>query len=926
MMQLTDLAVDKLNNSTDPIVLTRYVLGNAHNYVPNQYMTGIKGVTVWQGEPSLPLATSANVIKYGIYLDFDVGDFDVGEVALYTADGELFAIGVLSELVRKQKIQPNEAGNSLRIDIYLSMVGENYDMWVDYSEMNNQLDVPNVTSVDQLPPAKNAQPNVMIVQGESSDRPAMLAYTDRNNLWSVTGYTFLRDATNEYTVVSSTPQSITIAASGQDKLSPEFLGQKIIQFASGPLYGICRVVKAVVELNSEFTLELVTRLAIQPNVGDSLQVFTMQDAFGKYQQLPIASRTNLGAVVIGSGIEVNAQGVISVPPPSDDITYNVLNLNTVDELERADLAKPNLYIINGATSEQSGFLAYAQTNGMWAFDAYKYSTTSIGPFTVEEVNGDDILVNIDNPDEYMATYIGRLIVQGYSGDFKGYCRYVSNTAVIGNRLLMTLNAPLQPHNQIQIGDEISVYVRDQRSTTYNDLPIATVRRLGVVRVGDGLNIDESGVLSVDFGTGAGEVISVNGYTGIVKLTVDDIPGSVKSVNNNVPDADGNITITTPVETASTTQLGVVKLPSGPDAYISINNDGVINLSYTPVTSVEGQTGDVYLNGLLTQNVVLTPNDAIEVGVYWLTSVGPGTVSRPTGATSSIATVLVTPIGTTDILQTWLEPSGKVFTRTATASGTGFTDWQSPDIEIPIATNVDVGGVRVGDTLTIDTSGILNLNVATSTTIGGVKTGSTLTVTPDGELDIVTATGSRLGGVIIGDYLSIDSTGRISANVATSSNPGIISIASPFSVTGSGVLEIQDASFTQKGIVRIGNGLNVEDGLVTATLRSVNNQMPDATGNISVDLSLPMYEAENTNGIGQVGFYEYVPATTDDETIDADDIPDVINISIYSPVSLTLVNIGVPSGKLATTVPGGVINLYRIPSTQELIATGDLNPV
>lgn len=926
MMQLTDLAVDKLNNSTDPIVLTRYVLGNAHNYVPNQYMTGIKGVTVWQGEPSLPLATSANIIKYGIYLDFDVGDFDVGEVALYTADGELFAIGVLSELVRKQKIQPNEAGNSLRIDIYLSMVGENYDMWVDYSEMNNQLDVPNVTSVDQLPAPQNAQPNVMIVQGESSERPAMLAYTDRNNLWSITGYTFLRDATNEYTVVSSTPQSITVASSGQDKLSPEFLGQKIIQFSSGELYGICRVVKAVVEVNNQFTLELVTRLAVQPNVGDSLQVFTMQDAFGKYQQLPIASRTNLGAVVIGSGIEVNSQGVISVPPPNEDITYNVLNLLSVDDLDRADLAKPNMYIIRGATAEQSGFLAYAQDNGMWAFDAYKYSTTSIGPFTVDEVNGDDILVNVGNPDEYMVTYSGRIIVQGYSGDFKGYCRYVSNTTVIGNRLLMTLNAPLQPHNRIQVGDEISIYVRDQRSTTYNDLPIATARRLGVIRVGDGLNIDESGVLSVDFGTGAGEVVSVNGQTGIVKLTVNDIPGSVKSVNNNTPDADGNITITTPVETASTTQLGVVKLPSGPNAYININSEGVINLSHTPVTSVEGQTGDVYLNGLLTRNVVLTPNDAIDVGVYWLTSVGTDTVSRPTGATSNIATVLVTPIGTTGILQTWLEPSGKMFTRTSTASGTGFTEWQSPATEIPIATNVDVGGIRVGETLNIDTSGILNLNVATSTTIGGVKAGSTLTVDPNGKLNVVTATGSRLGGVIIGDYLSIDPTGRISADIATSSSPGIISVASPFSVTDSGVLEIQDASSTQKGIVRVGNGLNVENGTVSANLRSVNSQFPDSTGNLDVDLSMLMMVAENPQGIGVNGFYEYVPEDEAAKTLDGELLTEANQLVIYSSEKLTLTNIAVPAGKLPSTVPNGTIYLYKLPSSQNFVATGDLEDV
>lgn len=925
MMQLTDIAVDKLNNSSEPIVMTRYVLGNAHNYVPNRYMTGIKGVTTWQGEPSSPLPTSANIIKYGIYLDFDIGDFDVGEIALYTADGELFAIGVLSELVRKQKIQPNESGNSLRIDVYLSMVGQNYSMWVDYSEMNNQMDVPNVTSVDQLPAPKDAQPNVMIVQGESSERPALLAYTDRNNLWSITGYTFLRDATNEYTVLSSTPQTIVVEVSGLDKLTPEFLGQKVIQFSTGGLYGICRVVKAVVELNNTYVLELVTRLAIQPEVGDKLQVLTMQDAFGKYQQLPVATKTRLGAVIVGEGINVSASGVISVPPPNEDLVYNVQNLTTVDSLERADIASPNMYIVQGATSQQSGFLAYAQGNGMWAFDAYKYTTTSVGPFSVLQVNGNDILVNVPNAEEYMISYLGRIIVQGYSGEFKGYCRYVSNTSVIGNNLLVTLNTPLDNHNQIRVGDELSFYIRDQRSTTYNDLPIATVRRLGVVRVGDGLNIDESGVLSVDFGTGAGEVLSVNGYTGIVKLEASDIPGTVTSVNGNAPDGTGNVTITTPVETASTTQLGVVQLPSGPGAYISINAGGIINLNFTPVTSIEGQTGDVYLDGLLTQGAVTTPNDAIDVGVYWLESVGPGTVSRPTEAESDIATVLVTPIGTSRIVQTWLEPSGKVFTRTATSAGTGFTDWQAPELEVPIATNVDVGGVIVGETLSIDIDGTLDVGVATSTSLGGVIAGPTLTVDPAGELNTRTATKTRLGTIQVGDYLTIDATGILSVDVATESSPGVISVAAPFSITN-GVLGIQDASFTQKGVVRVGSGLNVEDGVITTLLRSVNNQLPDSSGNIAVDTSLPMYEAESTDDIGQVGFYEYVPATNADETIDAADIPDVINISIYSPLALTLVDIQVPAGKLPNTIPNGVINVYRLPSSQTLVATGDLESV
>lgn len=71
--------------------------------------------------------------------------------------------------------------------------------------------------------------------------------------------------------------------------------------------------------------------------------------------------------------------------------------------------------------------------------------------------------------------------------------------------------------------------------------------------------------------------------------------------------------------------------------------------------------------------------------------------------------------------------------------------ESGSYTLPVASATTLGGIKVGDNLTITTDGVL------SATGGG---GSTYTLPP--------ATTTTLGGVIVGDNLSVDSTGKINA--------------------------------------------------------------------------------------------------------------------------------------------------------------------
>lgn len=74
--------------------------------------------------------------------------------------------------------------------------------------------------------------------------------------------------------------------------------------------------------------------------------------------------------------------------------------------------------------------------------------------------------------------------------------------------------------------------------------------------------------------------------------------------------------------------------------------------------------------------------------------------------------------------------------------------------LPPATADTLGGVVIGDNLTVDEQGKVNLSIATATTLGGVKVGSGLTVDADGTLSV----GSALAAYPVGSiYQSTDPT-------------------------------------------------------------------------------------------------------------------------------------------------------------------------
>lgn len=319
-LQITDVGIARLQAAQGPVPLGLFRLGTGVNYTPLPTDTALHGTEVYQSNTTPYSITNPNVFKYGAILDTTVGDFGFGEIGLYTSDtDQLFALAVSPTLIEKLAVISGAAGNSIRIDIYLSIVGTDYDMWLDVADSNNPFRIAGLASVDNLPPSANAVPNTYIVEGATSQQMAFLAYTDRVGLWNLDVYQYANQAT--VSISGSTATSVTIPLSSWNSAyAPQYFGATVIEFSSGALYSICRNVSTVVVGASTVTLSFQTPVLILPTTGDTIIIFNRQISSTTTQNLPIATTTTLGAIKVGTTLTITADGTLNTNPGAYPVT------------------------------------------------------------------------------------------------------------------------------------------------------------------------------------------------------------------------------------------------------------------------------------------------------------------------------------------------------------------------------------------------------------------------------------------------------------------------------------------------------------------------------------------------------------------------------------------------------------------------------
>lgn len=317
-IQITDYGVSQITDSKEPLKISKAVLGSSYGYTPSTTATGITGSEVHSTNVTGPRVINANVVKYELGIEYEVGPFTFGEIAYFDKKNKCVAIAVADNPIAKL-VQTNKAhGNSIRVDAYLSMVGENFNMWIESIGSNIDFYVPIISSFDVLPPITRSDPNFYIVDAISSNACATLAYAGNNGIWEFDNYLFSN--TRQYTVTGFTHTTVTIDISALDTearetLASKFYGDKLIEFNSGALYSICRTPLNITLQGNSAVISFRTPLAQLPAVNDTILFFSRTDLSISDLVLPVATDTVLGAIKLGDGLVGDVDGTTHVEFP-----------------------------------------------------------------------------------------------------------------------------------------------------------------------------------------------------------------------------------------------------------------------------------------------------------------------------------------------------------------------------------------------------------------------------------------------------------------------------------------------------------------------------------------------------------------------------------------------------------------------------------
>ena len=459
---------------------------------------------------------------------------------------------------------------------------------------------------------------------------------------------------------------------------------------------------------------------------------------------------------------------------------------------------------------------------------------------------------------------------------------------------------------------VSAFTNDAGYITAADLPspytlpIASSTTLGGIKVGAGLTISSGGVLSAT-GGGVADSVAWGNITGTLADQTDlanalsakydasnpngytSNVGTVTSVNNTSPDANGNVTLVIPAaqiqsdwSQTDTTALDFIKnkptIPTVPTNVSAFTNDaGYITTQYTlPIASASVLGGIMVGAGLTISSggVLSATGGGVADSVAW------GNITGTLADQTDLNTALGLKANTADLATVAFSGSYNDLTNTPTiptvpTNVSAFTndagyltsaDLPSP-YSLPTASTSVLGGVKIdGTTITIDTNGVISAVVGGSGTVTSVgltvPTGLAVSgspITSSGTLAITFASGYSIPltadvdkGVTAygwGDHSQagyLTSVGTLNTNNATS-----LSVSSSESFGGSISLHKVSKTGSYNDLLNKPTIPVVNDATLTIQKNSVTidtftaNSSTDKTINITV----PIKTSELTNDSG-----------------------------------------------------------------------------
>lgn len=243
-----------------PPVLNQYRIGSQYNYAASASQNDLEGSVLYSGSPSNPIIHPDNVVQYTILLPPSAGDFFFGEVGLFHA-GELVAIGVSNVPIHKISSSGAQVGNYVNISAYVTFVEGSPDIFVEVGNSQDNLSVEVAYSIDSLPPAAMADPNVRIVPHYGSTESSLAV--SNGGKWSISGYELVSGTT---IATATSANSVSVSTTSE---IPNLLGDVLVQCVNGPASGLVR--RATFDADTS-TFTLINPWSVLPTPGTSVEV------------------------------------------------------------------------------------------------------------------------------------------------------------------------------------------------------------------------------------------------------------------------------------------------------------------------------------------------------------------------------------------------------------------------------------------------------------------------------------------------------------------------------------------------------------------------------------------------------------------------------------------------------------------------------
>ena len=528
----------------------------------------------------------------------------------------------------------------------------------------------------------------------------------------------------------------------------------------------------VSEITPQSSYEVVTQSANGLMTASDKTKLDSIETGANYYELPIATSSSLGGIRVGDNL-TNTSGTVSI---SKTNVVNALGYTPANSLITA-------------TEEASGLMSAIDKAKLNAIDiaANRYELPAATDSTLGGIKvGSGISYNNDT----ISLTVENLV------DVLGSAP-VSLSDVATN----STNGLLSAADKVKL-DSVAIGANNY------SLPAATNRKLGGIKVGDNLTVNESGVLSLN----SSNIASALGYTpanaSTIAIATANSNGLMSAADKAKLDdiaSEANKYILT---AATTTELGGVKIGeniTNKSGVISVTSEDIASaLSYIPADSADMTVATATSNGLMSA-VDKEKLDGIDAFAKNF-SLGAATANKlggiKVGSNLTVANDGTLSINNTNVVNALgYTPANNAVTATSSTNGLmASTDKSKLDgIEaeankyiLPAATSSVLGGITVGDNLTINKGALSISNTNVTDALG---------YTPVDTADFVVATSSKNGLMSTSDRTKLD-------NIEAEANKYILPAATSASLGG----------------VKVGNNITLNAGSISLSNTNVTSAL------------------------------------------------------------------------------------------------------